>query len=91
MTGEVEVRILDFALYGDYLYAIDVYNLFIYSLDQPEEPELINTIERLDVGSGAVYTWDNFLYAGNDIYSLEDPENPHLVEARGVVGAPAVL
>lgn len=68
-----------FALYGDYLYTVDENDLNVFSIKDPKNPTLVNTI-FVGFNIETIFGYKDYLYIGSQngmfIYGVTNPEFP---------------
>jgi len=64
--------ITKFTIHNNYMYALNPNEVQTYSLENPDEPELVHTIET-DYGLETIIVYDNTVYVGsrNSLYILD--------------------
>lgn len=67
-----------FSISGDYLFIINTYQLKVFSIQNPENPQALSTL-NVDFGIETVFTLDEFLFIGSVngmyIYDISNPLN----------------
>ena len=70
-----------FTIAKNYLYAVSNHNLYVYSLSNPEKPELVNTLSGFDIET--IYPYNNYLFLGSKtglfVYSIDTASSPRLI------------
>jgi hypothetical protein len=73
-----------FALAGDYLYAVDQWDLNVFSLTNPSNPTQVNT-KNVGMEIETLFADGDVLYIGSRngmfMYSITNPEDPELISS----------
>ena len=75
-----------FAVYGNFMYALNPNEVSTYSLQNPDKPQLVHTL-RTDYGLETIIIYDNTIYLGSRtslyILGIDDPAAPRILAQTG--------
>jgi len=81
-TDGVSGSITKFTIHNGYMYALNPNEIQTYKLENPDEPELVNTIET-DYGLETIIIYDNTVYVGSRtslyILDISTPYQPEIL------------